>query len=550
VLAIVGAYWLEPDAKELATPAQALARLRSGADGRATRKLYGNYAYVLHDPAAGRTTAECGDFGVVPLYYTQGDDGLGVATDIKFLAPIRKPALDAQAAGEFLQFGHLMSDLTLLEGVRRLLPGTRLVVEGKAVRLETGELPHFRRDSEPSAATYDVLDAQFERAISRYAPDLQRASVSLSGGLDSRTTLLAAMKVGMPVDPWTAGEPGSLECDVARKVCARENLAIVTHSNDCTRLPTWFERSVWFTEARCPPGHMHFLDAGFAGAIAGGGQLHGLVGDVVVGGDYDTQQDVPTDPQALRAFCGRAIGSLIYWPADSWQRLGLDRWIDARQVRERVTDGVLTRSATDDPYSTYLWSRYQHRGFGFIIPALVSQVAPWADVMTPFIDPAFFATCASIDRRAIAERKTQLAWSARRYPQLIATPRVKDGVLLPLSRESGGDYDGAIKRLRLRMQVRYLLSRLTGGRVNLKQRESYPFYANWYRKSSAVREYFRDVLLSERSLSRGLWSREGIERLLHDLRVGRNVWDAIGTILMLEVFIRLFIEGAGEQLAE
>lgn len=550
VLAITGSYWLEPDAERLATPAQALSRLLKEAAGESVPKLCGNFSYVLFERRSRRVTAECGGLGVVPLYYMQRGDGLSISSDLKFLLPLHQPALSREGAAEFVSFGHLISELTLLEGVLRLMPSTRLIAEDGQVRLHAAALPPFARNEEPSDQMFDVLDRQFERAISRYSPDISQVSVSLSGGMDSRTTLLAARQVGLRVAPWTAGEPGSRECEVARMVCDREGLPLATHENDGCRMRDWFDRAVWFTEARCPPGHMHFFDAGFSGAIAAGGQLHGLIGDVVAGGDYDTSTSVPSEPVALGRFCAEKIQPIVYWPEGSWQRLGLHDWVAEKEIRQRVTAGVMGRCQNQDPYSTFLWSRYVHRGFGFIVPALTSQISPWGDIMTPFIDPAFFSTCAAISRTAIADRRAQLAWAARRYPQLVATPRVKDGVLLPLTRENAGDYDGAIKRFRRIMQFRYYVSRLTAGRVNLQQRESYPFYGLWYRNCQDLRKYFDAVLLSERSLSRGLWKREGVEHLLHDLRVGRNVWDAIGTILMLETFARLFVDGAGETLAD
>jgi hypothetical protein len=546
VLAITGSYWLDPDAERLATPDEALARLLQAAEEQP--RLFGNFSYVLY-AASGRVTAECGGLGVVPLYYMQRDGALSISSDLKFLLPLHRPALNRDAVGEYLTFGHLISDVTLLEGVRRLMPSTRLVAVDGQISLRPDALPPFARNQKLTGDVLNRLDHQFERAISRYAPDVSTVAVSLSGGMDSRTTLLAARKIGMEVAPWTAGEPGSLECKVARMVCDREHLPLHTHANDGCRMRDWFDRAVWFTEARTPPGHMHFFDAGFAGAITAGGQLHGLVGDVVVGGDYDTNAAVPSAAVALRSFCADRIQSMIYWPEGSSQRLGLQGWLSPEDVRTRVVSAVMDRCTTDDPYSTYLWSRYVHRGFGFIIPALVSQVSPWGEVMTPFIDPAFFATCASISHEAIADRRGQLAWAARRYPALVATPRVKDGILLPLSAESAGNYDGAIRNFRRIMQFRYYVSRLTGGRLNLKQRESYPFYALWYRNCRGIREHFDKVLLSEQSLARGLWKREGIEHLLHDLRVGRNVWDAIGSILMLETFARLFVDAAGDEAA-
>jgi hypothetical protein len=49
--------------------------------------------------------------------------------------------------------------------------------------------------------------------------------------------------------------------------------------------------------------------------------------------------------------------------------------------------------------------------------------------------------------------------------------------------------------------------------------------------------------MSERCLDRGLYRREGLKKLLHDYRIGHHTWGAIGTILLVEIFLRQFLDG-------
>jgi hypothetical protein len=305
----------------------------------------------------------------------------------------------------------------------------------------------------------------------------------------------------------------------------------------------WFDHAIWTTEARCPPGHFHFLDALFSGDYSARPQIHGLIGDIVAGGDLDVDGPMPSGRIALDNFCRAAMQPNLYWPEGSWRALGESRLGTREGIRDRIADAILSRCPRDDAYSTYLWSRYQFRVFGFTVPCLVSQVAPWTDVVTPFIDPAFFGQCARIDTRSILDRRAQMQWAVRRYPSLSLMPRVKDGALIAFSGTDPGDYQKRIGRLRRLREFRYLVCRLSSGRINLPHPETYPLYGAWFRKFPSVRRFFEQRLLSPESLDRGLWDRAGVVRLLHDLKVGRNVWDAVATLLQIETFARIFVDG-------
>ena len=540
-LLISGTYWFEDANLRLATPAECLQHIAAhGLPDRQTLK--GNYAFVLVNATDNLLVAENDPFGVIPLYYVVADTGVIIGSDIKYLRHSVRPRLCKDSVEEYLTVGYIASELTLLEGVKRLPPGSRFRLHGGHIRVSSFGLPSFPRNKLPDDTYYAELSLLFERAIARCRDDVGRLSVSLSGGIDSRIVLLAARKLGFELEASSVGEPRSLECAVAQDFCAKVGVPIIVHQNVGERFASWFDQAVWTTESRCQPGHVHFLDALFAGHYRAAPQLHGFIGDVVMGGDYDMEHEVPRDKVALTAYCQRSMQSIIYWRDGSWKDLGFNSWIDFRRVKERLNESFLARCPQDDPYSTFLWTRYQFRVFGFITPCLMSQVTPWTDVIAPYIDPAVFAHCASISTSAILNRRAQLYWGMNRYPQLNLSPRVKDGVQIPFSSLNPGDYAGGMRKLQRLHKLRYLTCRLSAGRINPPYPETYPLYGAWFRRSEAVRRFFTERLLSEQSLDRGLWRREGIKRLLHDLRVGRDQWDALATILMIETFARLFVD--------
>ncbi len=74
-------------------------------------------------------------------------------------------------------------------------------------------------------------------------------------------------------------------------------------------------------------------------------------------------------------------------------------------------------------------------------------------------------------------------------------------------------------------------------------KNSFPQYWQWYPRHKSIRKYVDGILLSEQALDRGYFQREGLQSLLHDCRIGRRVWNAVGTLLMAELFLRQFIDG-------
>ncbi len=72
--------------------------------------------------------------------------------------------------------------------------------------------------------------------------------------------------------------------------------------------------------------------------------------------------------------------------------------------------------------------------------------------------------------------------------------------------------------------------------------ESFPQYGLWYPRFGSVRKYVDGILLADRTFDRGFFRREGVRKLLHDCRIGRAVWNAVGTMLSVELFMRQFVD--------
>ena len=180
---------------------------------------------------------------------------------------------------------------------------------------------------------------------------------------------------------------------------------------------------------------------------------------------------------------------------------------------------------------------------GFRVTNKVSQVTPWTDVVSPFLDGEILAFARTLAPGGLADRSLQLRWGLDCMPRFDAVPRLKDGVLIPVQAGIPHYYDDAIGRIWRRRHFHQVLCRLSGGRINPRETGSFPYFGQWYRRWPRVRRYIDGILLSEQALDRGLWRREGVAALLGDLRRGREVWPAIGTVLLCEMLLRQWCDG-------
>ncbi len=136
--------------------------------------------------------------GIKPLYYSIDNDTLLFGSEIRAIlaAKIGKPSPDAKALNMFLQYRYTPSPLTVFDGIRKLAPGTRLVVRDGSPSVERWwnfKPEPFDPMPTPLRAIGELEDL-YKRAIERQLISDVPVGVLLSGGLDSGL-LLALMNL-------------------------------------------------------------------------------------------------------------------------------------------------------------------------------------------------------------------------------------------------------------------------------------------------------------------------------------------------------------------
>lgn len=182
-----------------ATDARLLASaMRCWGDGAASR-LLGDFAFAALDLARGRLVAARGTFGVKPLFVAETRAFVACSNDIEALLEL--PGVDATpdeaAITEFLRSGTIIApERTARRGVRRVPPSGQLAWgrSGPACASRHWEFPvpaplRFSREADYTERFNELLDTAVRDRLR-----VRRASIMLSGGLDSPALAVAAQR--------------------------------------------------------------------------------------------------------------------------------------------------------------------------------------------------------------------------------------------------------------------------------------------------------------------------------------------------------------------
>jgi asparagine synthase (glutamine-hydrolysing) len=172
-------------------------------------RLNGMFGLAIWDVARARLVVARDAMGIKLVYYRNEGGRLTFGSEIRALlaAGDRTPAVDPVALNLFLKFRYTPSPLTVFQGIRKLAPGTMLVVEKGECREErwynyTPEPFSSRKDA---AEATDELVHLYKAAVRRHLLSDVPVGLLLSGGLDSGLLLALMNEHGSSWPAYTVG---------------------------------------------------------------------------------------------------------------------------------------------------------------------------------------------------------------------------------------------------------------------------------------------------------------------------------------------------------
>jgi asparagine synthase (glutamine-hydrolysing) len=193
------------------------------------QRLNGMFGFAIWDVKKQKLTIARDAMGIKLIYYRVSGGQLSFGSEIRpvVAALDATPELDPAAVDLFLRFRYTPSPLTIFQGVRKLPPGSMLVVENGQCREERWydyrPVPFAGRKDDKDAA-HELLEL-YRGAVKRHLLSDVPVGILLSGGLDSGLLLALMNERGGPWPAFTVGYGEVFEDDELAD--AKETAAIL-----------------------------------------------------------------------------------------------------------------------------------------------------------------------------------------------------------------------------------------------------------------------------------------------------------------------------------
>ncbi len=517
---------------------------------KAVSQLNGMFAFVFHDAAENRWIAARDPFGIKPLYFASLADEWVFASEAKalFAHPGLRAARDERSLQQYLTFQFCLEGLTLFGGVNKLQPGFLLCGHGAQVERE-----HCYWDTNYRIDNYHT-EEYFVDALRQLLEDSVRLQLRsdvplggyLSGGLDSSVVCtLATRLLGRPIAMFHgrfAEGAAYDESRYAREVaaaCGATCLEVVPGAQDFVdELPGLIYA---LDEPVAGPGlfpqllvsrlarqHVTVVLGGQGGDEIFGGYARYLVGyleQALKGAIFESNEE------------GKhlvTLGSIIaqlpmlrqYRPLleQFWSR-GLFEDMDARYFqlidRSQGLEQILAPELARGFDRERLFCEFQRV---FNHPDTLSYI----NKMTHFDQKTLLPALLQVEDRVsmAASLESRVPLLDTRIVDLVTT-------MPPPLKFQGGRPKHIFKKAVEGLLPAQVLER--------KDKMGFPVpLADWLR-GGPVRNFVGDILLSRRSLERGIFLPSALQTMLRQPGVGgRQLWGA----LSLELWHRAFIDAA------
>lgn len=179
-------------------------------------RLNGMFGLAIWDLSRKRLVLARDAMGIKLIYYRISSGCLAFGSEVRALLAANETGaeIDPVALKLFLRFRYTPSPLTIFKGIRKLAPGTMLIVEGGKCREERWynytPVPFTAKDERDAA---EELLELYRGAVKRHLLSDVPVGILLSGGLDSGLLLTLMNEQGGPWPAYTVGYGDSFKDD-------------------------------------------------------------------------------------------------------------------------------------------------------------------------------------------------------------------------------------------------------------------------------------------------------------------------------------------------
>lgn len=513
--------------------------------------LRGMFAFAIWDRPRKTLFIARDRLGIKPLYYRYDGRTLLFGSEIKTILayPGVHPEFDSSTLAEYLAFGYLSGEQTMYAGIRKLMPGHTLSVD------ESGELQicqywdltiNADDGSRPAAPYVSQYREQLEQCVASHLMSDVPLGVFLSGGLDSSAIAALTTKIRKePIETFSVGygEEAFSELPYARSVA--QHLRSKHHEVHLSR-DEFFQtlpRLIWHEDE--PVVWPSSVSLYFVARLARERVTVVLTGegsDETLGGYtryawtlLNTRMDrvyrTMTPGSLRRMLRERLVGSRLSGALQrklehtflgrdgaSWPSFYFDNFYSAFSAAEQ--ERLLTPEAAAAANDAYAASMYHwEKSSGDLLHRLL-----YTDIKTYLVE--------------LLMKQDQMSMAASVESRV---PFLDHGLVEFTARiPSKHSIDGMAGKSILKAAVKDLLP------SSIVYRKKMGFPTPWaYWLEGTTMDHIQEQLTEPRTLERGLFRPEAINRIIAEHRAGhRDHGNRIWRLLNLELWFRVCLEQA------
>jgi asparagine synthase (glutamine-hydrolysing) len=517
---------------------------QGGAQGIA--KLAGAYVGCIYDSESHACHIFADRLGLRGCYYGVLADGcFAFASELKGIAALPRLSanLDVRGVAAFLNGGFPFFERTFLEEVKFLPYGS--VLTYSRGRISTEQYWDMPVVQSPRGWQFD--DAAQEgaellaQAVTRQIRQPGAIGALLSGGLDSRAIVAAAADAGRHVPTFTIGAGRNMELRLATRVAAKLSVPHEALPVSPDFLAHVAAQGDWYTDAMIPCTHHVWLPQLPHIAQRVQSILSGYLGGVFLGGVFlkSVHMDNPPLEEQRGLIMERLAGQFSPFVemalTPGFCEAARAGFAEARQeMAARVSD----RGLATELERAYLGTD-ERRAINMATGGLIGT---FVDVKFPFGDYDLLDFGARLPPQWRLGSRVYKAMLCRAFPHLVAIPCISANTQFVPTRLDAEPSPWRLRKRRWLQQFRFLLGRLSGGRLSLPDLDTYVHYEHWYRTVPTLRRWMESILLDDRTLARGYYDREGVRRLLRMQMARGYLFTPLAAMVTFEHWNRFFVD--------
>jgi hypothetical protein len=326
--------------------------------------LNGEFNILIYSKARKQLSIFCDHMASMPMYYVEQNGSFIFGSEKKYILSVMDEAPKMDGVGLLQIFAHRynLDDRTYIEGIKRMMPGTKLVFREGRLKEEQYHQLRFTipRRAPPVSDLVRQWGDRLEQATWRRVRNKDRVLISLSAGLDSRAIACAIPRDFRPIVSRTRGVDESLEARYASEIAGQLNFEHFREEPGSMPYSTMIPRIAWRTECET-----HFLNAvsitshravkEHADHIAGG-----WLGDVSSGGHISVDL---LQPLSRSSFIERAFNRHVVYGEDQLARVFSTEFLKAHfsGVREAFHQSFVRLEGETNMQAYEIWDIYQRQ---------------------------------------------------------------------------------------------------------------------------------------------------------------------------------------------